>query len=37
MSQPAVICRNKVQAEIKEEIESLLQQRVLYRDIAEVE
>ena len=37
MSQPAAICRNKVQVELKAEIESLSQQRVLCRDIAEEE
>ena len=37
MSQPVAICRNKVQAELKAEIESLLRQRVLCHDIAEEE
>ena len=37
MSQPAAICRNKVQVELKAEIESLSQQRVFCRDIAEEE
>ena len=35
MSQPAAVCRNKVQAELKAEIESLSRQRFFYRDIAE--
>ena len=37
MSQPAAVCRNKVQAELKAKIESLSQQRVFYSDIAEEE
>ena len=37
MSQPAAVCRNKVQAELKAEIESLSRQRVFYCDIAEEE
>ena len=37
MSQPVVVCRNKVQAELKAEIESLSQQRVFCHDIAEEE
>ena len=37
MSQPAVVCRNKVQAELKAEIESLSRQRVFYCDITEEE
>ena len=37
MSQPAAICRNKVQAELKAEIESLSRQRVFYCNIAEEE
>ena len=37
MLQPAAICCNKVQVELKAEIESLLRQRVLYRDIAKEE
>ena len=35
MSQPEAVCHNKVQAELKAEIESLSQQRVFFRDIAE--
>ena len=37
MSQPAAVCHNKVQAELKVEIESLSRQRVFCRDIAEEE
>ena len=37
MLQLASICRKKVQAELKAEIESLLRQRGLCRDIAEEE
>ena len=37
MLQPAVVCRNKVQAELKAEIESLSRQRVFCRNIAEEE
>ena len=37
MSQPAAVCRNKVQVELKAEIESLSRQRVLCHDIAEEE
>ena len=37
MSQPVAICHNKVQAELQEEIESLLSQRVLCCDTAEEE
>ena len=37
MSQLAVVCRNKVQAELKAEIESLSRQRVFCHDIAEEE
>ena len=37
MSQPAVVCRNKVQAELKAKIESLLQQTVFCRNIVEEE
>ena len=37
MSQPATVCRNKVQAELKVEIESLTRQRVFCRDIAKEE
>ena len=37
MSQITFVCRNKVQAKLKAEIESLLRQRVFYRDIAEEE
>ena len=36
-SQPAVECRNKVQAEHKVKIESLSRQRVFCRDIAKEE
>ena len=34
MSQPAVVCHNKVQDKLLEKMKSLLQQRVLCRDIA---
>ena len=34
MSQPAVVCRNKVQVELKAEIESLSRQRKVCHDIA---
>ena len=37
MSQPAAVCHNKVQAELKAEIESLSRQRFFYRNIAEEE
>ena len=37
MSQPTAVYCNKVQAELKVEIESLSRQRVLCRDIAEEE
>ena len=37
MSQLATVCRNKVQAELKTEIEFLSRQRVSCRDIAEEE
>ena len=37
MSQPTVVYRNKVQAKLKAEIESLSRQRIFYRDIAEEE
>ena len=37
MSQPAAVCRNKVQAELKAVIESLSQQRVFCHDIVEEE
>ena len=37
MSQPVTVCRNKVQVELKVEIEFPSQQRVFYRDIAEEE
>ena len=37
MSQPATVCRNKVQAKLKAEIESLSRQRVFCRDITEEE
>ena len=37
MSHPTAACRNKVKAELKAEIESLLQQRVFCPDIAEEE
>ena len=37
MSQPTTICHNKDQVELKVEIESLLRQRVLCRDIVEEE
>ena len=33
MSQPAAVCHNKVQAELKAEIESLSQQRVFCHDM----
>ena len=37
MTQPATLCRNKVQAEIKEEIELCCDKEFFYRDIAEEE
>ena len=37
MSRQAAVCCNKVQVELKEEIESLSRQRVFCRDIAEEE
>ena len=37
MSQPAVVCRKKVRAELKAERESLSQQRILCCNIAEEE
>ena len=37
MSLPAAICCNKVQAELKADIESLLGQSIFCRDIAEEE
>ena len=37
MSQLVAICPNKVQAKLQEEIESLLRQRILCRDIAKEE
>ena len=37
MSQPIVVCRNKVQSEFKAEIESLPRKRVFYRGIVEEE
>ena len=37
MSKPAAVCRNRVQAELKVEIESLSRQRVFCHDIAEEE
>ena len=37
MLQLAAICRNKVQAKVHAEIESLLRQRVMCRDIAKEE
>ena len=35
MSQPAALCRNKVQVELKEEIELCLDKEFLCRDTAE--
>ena len=37
MSQPATLCRNKVQAEIKEEIELCHEKEFFYCDIVEEE
>ena len=37
MSQPVVVCRNKVQAELKEKIESLSRQKVFCHDISKEE
>ena len=37
MLQLVAVCRNKVLAKLKAEIESLSRQRVFYRDIAEKE
>ena len=37
MSQPVAVCRNKVQVELKAQIESLSRQRVFCRDIAKEE
>ena len=37
MSQPAAVCRNKVQVEFKEEEEHYRDKEFFYRDIAEEE